>query len=260
MNITLFSRNQPRHLSLAKNLSQIADKIFFISEVNTVFTGKVVDNIQKSKVMEKYFKNVISAEKKLFGNIDFLPKNIYQLSIKSGDLNLLTKTQLSKALKSDIYIVFGTSYIKGWLIDFLVANQAINIHLGISPYYRGSSCNFWALYDNNPGYVGATIHILSKGLDNGDILFHCLPKFIEKDTLFDFTMRSVTAAHYGLCVSIKNKKISYIKKIKQDSGEEIRYSRKSDFTEKKAREFLERKYSFSKSNLKYPKLINPIFF
>ena len=210
--------------------------------------------------MQNYFENVITAEKKLFGDIDFLPKNIHQIAVKSGDLNLLTNTQLNKALQSDIYIVFGSSYIKGWLIDFLVANQTLNVHLGISPYYRGSSCNFWALYDKNPGYVGATIHMLSKGLDNGDILFHCLPRLIKNDTTFDFTMRSVSAAHYGLCQAIKNQKIFNIEKIKQDSSEEVRYSRKSDFTEKKAKEFLERNYSFDNSNLKYPKLFNPIFY
>ena len=33
--------------------------------------------------------------------------------------------------------------------------------MGVSPYYRGCDCNFWALYDNNPHLVGATIHICS---------------------------------------------------------------------------------------------------
>ena len=111
------------------------------------------------------------SEVKIFDNIDFLPNNVYQLSIKNGDLNFLTKNQMSEALKSDIYIVFGASYIKGWLIEFLEKNNAFNIHMGLSPYYRGSSCNFWALYDNNPNYVGATIHMLSKGLDSGICCF-----------------------------------------------------------------------------------------
>ena len=75
-----------------------------------------------------------------------------------------------------MYIIFGASYIKGWLIDFLVENNAINIHMGLAPYYRGNSCNFWALFDDKPSYVGATIHKISKGLDNGPILFHCLPE------------------------------------------------------------------------------------
>ena len=41
MKITSFSRNQPRHLSLAKDLGKIADKIFFVSEVNTVLQAKL---------------------------------------------------------------------------------------------------------------------------------------------------------------------------------------------------------------------------
>ena len=44
--------------------------------------------------------------------------------------------------KSDVYVVFGTSYIKGEIVDFLVKQKAINIHAGVSPYYRGTDCNF----------------------------------------------------------------------------------------------------------------------
>ena len=83
-----------------------------------------------------------------------------------GDLNHLKKADLKDFLESDIYVVFGSSYIKGFLVDFLIKRKAINIHMGLSPYYRGADCNFWALQDDNPHYVGATIHLLSKGLDS----------------------------------------------------------------------------------------------
>ena len=109
--------------------------------------------------MQTYFQNVINSERNIFGDICFLPENIRNLPIKSGDLNRLDSTQLTDALHSDFYVVFGASYIKGWLIDFLVEYHAINIHMSLSPYYRGSSCNFWALYDNHPSYMGATIYI-----------------------------------------------------------------------------------------------------
>tara|TARA_B100000579_G_scaffold107727_1_gene85739 strand:- start:472 stop:717 length:246 start_codon:yes stop_codon:yes gene_type:complete len=45
MKVTIFSSNQPRHLNLAKQFSQIADQVFLISEVNTVFPGQVADFI-----------------------------------------------------------------------------------------------------------------------------------------------------------------------------------------------------------------------
>ena len=114
---------------------------------------------------------------------------------------------MEPALKSDLFIVFGSSYLKGWLVNFLIDRKAINIHMGISPYYRGSSCNFWALYDNKPSYVGATIHTLSKGLDNGDIIFHCLPKFTDGIDSFEFSMKSVAAAQEELFRSIENEEI-----------------------------------------------------
>lgn len=260
MKITLFSSNQPRHLNLAKELAKIADEVFFISEVNSIIPEETANFRDKSEVMQRYFAKVILAEKRVFGDIDFLPDNIHQLAIKGGDLNLLTDRQLRDALSSDIYIVFGASYIKGWLVDFLVANQALNIHMGISPYYRGSSCNFWALYDYNPAYVGATIHMLSKGLDSGDMLFHCLPNLIEADSAFDFTMRSVSAAHFGLCRSIKNQTILSMNRTKQDRSLELRYTRDSEFNEKIANEFLKREYSIDKYNFEYPNIINPIFY
>lgn len=260
MKITLFSSNQPRHINLARELGKIADQVYLVSEVNTVFPGKVADFFKKSDVMKRYFENVIKSEKKVFGEINFLPSNVYSLSIKGGDLNLLTKSQLAEAIQSDIYVVFGSSFIKSWLIDFLVENYALNIHMGISPYYRGSSSNFWALYDRNPGYVGATIHMLSKGLDSGDMLFHCLPKLIEGDTCFDFTMRSVLAAHNGLCQSIEEGRIMEIEPVRQDKSSEVLYTRNSDFTDNIAEEFLDRNYLIKKDKLIYPELLNPIFY
>ena len=129
----------------------------------------------KSETMQNYFKKVIEAEEKIFENDFSLGSNVKTLSARMGDLNFFKKNDLEFALNSDIYIVFGASYIKGWLIDFLLKKNAINIHMGISPYYRGSSCNFWATYHKNYHLVGATIHLLSEGLDSGKILYHVIP-------------------------------------------------------------------------------------
>ena len=240
MKITLFSSNQPRHLNLAKSLSKIATKLYFVSEVNTIFPGQTADFYRKSEVMQEYFSYVINSEKKIFGSINFLPENVLLMPIKTGDLNQLSENILSEALSSDIYIVFGASYIKGWLVDFLIKKDALIIHMGLSPYYRGSSCNFWALYDENPSYVGATIHMLSKGLDNGDILFHCLPKRKTGDNSFDFTMRSVLVAHKGLIKYIKENKIFKIPRIKQNKEKQIRYTKNIEFNDEVALEFLNR--------------------
>ena len=259
MKITIFSSNQSRHLNIAREFSHIAEKVYFVSEVNTVFPGKVEDFYQKSEVMKTYFFNVMQSEKNIFGNIDFLPKNVSTLSMKNGDLSSLDKAQLTEALSSDVYVVFGASYIKGWLIDFLVEKKAINIHMGLSPYYRGSSCNFWALYDDKPSYVGATIHRLSKGLDSGDIMFHCVPKLVSNESPFDFTMRSVLVAQKGLVESVKNAELFSMPTFKQDSSKELRYSKNKQFTDEVASNFLNRKIDLSSYKISYPDLLCPIF-
>lgn len=239
MKITVFTSNQPRHLALVSKLASVSDTTYAILECNTVFPGKVQDFFKKSDVMKCYFENVMKAENSQYGDISFSKDNVRSLSIKSGDLNLLNKEQLQEALSSDLYVVFGASYIKGWLIDHLVNRKAINIHMGLSPYYRGSSCNFWALYDNKPEYVGSTIHLLSKGLDSGPMLYHAVPK-LDNSNPFEFTMKSVEAAQQSLVERISTQQIFDFIPQHQDKTQQIRYTRNSDFTDSVAEEFLSR--------------------
>ncbi len=251
MNITVFTSNQPRHISLIENLAGISETVFAVVEANTVFSGEVKDFYPKSEKMKDYFQKMRTAEKRIFGNPRFLPGNARAIVLKSGDLNKLPYSQLSEALKSDFYVVFGSSFIKGELCDFLVSKRAVNIHMGISPYYRGSSCNFWALYDNRPEYVGATIHLLSAGLDSGPILYHAFPPDNCLDS-FDLGMKAVKSAHLSLIKSLKSKKIWRFTPVKQNKNLEFRYSRANEFTEEIVTEFLEKKlqlYTIQKSLL-----------
>ena len=259
MKITVFTSNQPRHLALVRQLANVAEKVFAVMECNTVFPGQISDFFQKSDTMQTYFQNVLAAERKIFGEIDFLPADVSALSIKSGDLNLLSKEQLATSLHSDTYIVFGASFIKGWLADFLVDHAALNVHMGISPYYRGSSCNFWALYHRRPEYVGATIHLISKGLDSGDMLFHCLPTLQDGDTAFDFTMRSVSVAQTALASKVQDRSILQLKPYQQDKRLELSYTRNSEFTDEVAASFLSRGNELVNHRFKYPALVHPVF-
>jgi hypothetical protein len=233
MKITVFTSNQPRHLSLIRNLSMICDQVFAVQECNTVFPGMIKDFYTKSDVMEKYFAQVRNAELETFGNLSFSSANVRSLSIKGGDLSLMSEEDLRPALESDVYVVFGASFIKGWLIDFLVSRKAINIHMGVSPYYRGSSCNFWAVFDGRPQFVGSTIHLLTKGLDSGPILYHAMPT-IGDQSVFLFTMQAVAAAHESIVHRIEDGSLFTINATKQDKALEIRYTRNSDFTDEVA--------------------------
>jgi folate-dependent phosphoribosylglycinamide formyltransferase PurN len=239
MKVTVFTSNQPRHLALIESLASVAETVYAVLECNTVFPGRVADFFPKSKVMQDYFTCVIDAEKRVFGIPRFSSSNVRTLSIKMGDLNLLGPEPLRQALGSDMFVVFGASYIKAPLVDVLTEKKAINLHMGVSPYYRGSSCNFWALYDNRPDLVGATVHVLTQGLDSGPMLFHALPKAKATDP-FVLGMEAVRTAHEGLLSYLAKGQFPEHTAVLQDRSKEIRYTRKADFTDQVVKEYLNR--------------------
>ena len=230
MKVTVFTSTQPRHLSLIEALGEVADEVFAVQECKTLFPGRVGGVFPTSPSMEGYFDRVNSAERDVFGGPRFLAPGIRQLVVQRGDLNLLDLEMLRPAMDSDFFVVFGASYIKGPLIDFLVEKRALNIHMGTSPYYRGASCNFWALHDGRPDYVGATIHLLSKGLDSGPVLFHAFPRARAWDP-FLLGMKAVEAAHKGVVEHLSSGDLLDLDPVAQDKGLEIRYSRGADFTD-----------------------------
>jgi len=239
MRITVFTSNQPRHVALIERLARVSTEVIAVQECNTLLPGKVKDFFGKSQVMQDYFSRVISAERVVFGPPRVSPSNVRTMSMKMGDLSLLELHDLREAMSADAYVVFGASYIKGPLIDELVCRRAMNVHMGVSPWYRGSSTNFWAMYDKRPEFVGATIHLLSRGLDSGDMLCHAFPNPASVDP-FEFGMLAVKAAHESLERLLLAGSWKSISTVPQDRSHQIRYTRNADFTDEVASEYLSR--------------------
>tara|TARA_B110000483_G_scaffold161817_1_gene191833 strand:+ start:1719 stop:2507 length:789 start_codon:yes stop_codon:yes gene_type:complete len=261
MKITLFTSNKNRHNYLINLLSTISDELFVVQECGTIFPGIIPGHYPASLIMKKYFENVNDAQSRLFGNsfINNSKKNIKILPMLFGDLNKCSKNLLLDFLKSDVYIVFGSSYIKGELADFLVEQHAINIHAGVSPYYRGTDCNFWALFDGNPHLAGTTIHLLSKGLDSGPILYHAMSNI--KINSFEYTMSTIKSAFHSIAERIKDNSIFKINPIDQDKRREIRYSRNIEFNEEIIKDYFKKEINlnnkkFDNSLLKEPFFLN----
>ncbi len=249
MKITLFTADQPRHNYLITLLAKISKKLYVIQEKKVTFSSAFPNNLKKPFAMATYFKKVQQAENKLFLKKKIIKNKkikIHKVKIEDN-INKIEIKKNSTFFNSNIYIVFGSSYLKGHLVDFLIKNRAINIHLGISPYYRGTDCNFWALYDNNPHLVGATIHLLSKGLDNGPILYHAMSK--PDKSSFNYTMTSAMAAFYSLVEKIKDKTIFTCKTYKQKKIKEIRYTKKKDFNEEVVIKFLKKKINLNSKKI-----------
>jgi methionyl-tRNA formyltransferase len=235
MSITVFTRDSARHIALVNKLATVTNSVYAVVESSP----PSVTAPPKSPVMTEYFSRVQQAEDHVFGTGMTLDPRVKAQSIVAGQINQLTQQQLAAALESDLVVIFGSSYIKGWLADVLIDKNAINLHMGISPQYRGSACNFWALFDNNPHLVGATIHRLAKSLDSGSVIQHIRPEFTGQN-LFHFSMQAVAAGHDALASLIANSQLQTMTPQPQDSSLEIRYSKNADFTDEIAALFLKR--------------------
>ena len=98
-----------------------------------------------------------------------------------------------RALAPGVLAVFGTGLLRQPLLEAF-GGHILNVHLGLSPYYRGSGTNFWPLVNDEPEYVGATIHYIDAGIDTGPMVAHARPDVRATDGPHDLGNRTIVAA------------------------------------------------------------------
>ncbi len=83
-------------------------------------------------------------------------------------LNTPGTRTLIRDLNPDVLLVYGTAVVRDGTLS-LAARLALNMHTGMSPYYRGTDCAFWPLYHGELERLGATVHQCTHDLDGGAI-------------------------------------------------------------------------------------------
>ena len=114
-------------------------------------------------------------------------------SVGPGGCNDSAEIARMRDVAPDVVLVFGTGLLKTPLIETF-PGRILNIHLGLSPYYRGAGTNFWPLVNGEPEYCGATIHFLDAGVDTGPIIAHVRPDMREDDGPHDVGNKTIVAA------------------------------------------------------------------
>ena len=95
-------------------------------------------------------------------------------------------------MNPDVILVFGTGLLQRPFIEAF-PERVINLHLGLSPHYRGSGTNFWPLVNGEPEFCGATIHYLDAGVDSGPIIAHARPAIARDDGPHDIGNKAIVA-------------------------------------------------------------------
>ena len=249
MKILLLTSNQPRHLHLINLLESICDELTVVIEATTVKPGKNTSHLGASDTKHEYFTLVQRAEQEVFEKLYPKAFSAKLLFTNMGDLSHISNELKESINDCNLAIIFGASYIKNATYSLLSKILSINIHMGLSPYYKGSSCNFWAMYDKKPDYIGSTVHKLTDKIDSGDILFTNKPDIITDDP-FIHGMNAVMSVHKELINKIKSGELHNMNSFSQDHKLCIRESRYSDFTDKVVQDFLNKKEEYS-SMLRY---------
>lgn len=102
--------------------------------------------------------------------------------IKKGAINDLPIVEKIGQQNADLLVCYGASLINPKLIEIYDKNF-LNVHLGISPYYKGSGTNIFPIIDKRPEMVGATFMYIDQGIDTGNIIHQIQADFFVGDSV-----------------------------------------------------------------------------
>lgn len=184
-NIILLTGSELRHEFFRKYVASF-DSVNVLrtfcesQESNLTNTVSVQDN---NDLRSKHLSLRTQTEKDFFEIFcDRIEDKSNPTAIKKGDINTIENVDLITSLNPDIIISYGCSIIKSSLIEQF-EGRFINIHLGLSPYYRGSGTNFWPFVNNELQYVGVTFMYIDKGIDTGEIIHQIRPRIFMNDDI-----------------------------------------------------------------------------
>ncbi len=80
------------------------------------------------------------------------------------------------------------------LLDALKSCVAVNLHFGLTPYYRSSDTLLWPLYLQNPGHIGITLHQIDRRADHGPIYHQQKTVFEKSDSMHDIFCKTIIQA------------------------------------------------------------------
>ncbi len=100
--------------------------------------------------------------------------------LKTDSINSPAVVEALQELKPDVAVDHGTSLVRQKVLDLVPLT--LNLHWGLSPYYRGVSCTEWALARWDPFSIGVTIHRISQRIDGGGIVVQRRATVTPQDT------------------------------------------------------------------------------
>ena len=131
--------------------------------------GRYRERFARARYKKPYGPNGSELSKALFGNapLENMPGGERKFTVSSH--NDVECEQILDRTKPEIIVVYGTQIIRDNIFR-RAGIVTLNMHTGLSPYYRGDSTLFWPIYYNDREHIGVTVHKLVAEVDGGDIV------------------------------------------------------------------------------------------
>lgn len=201
MKIVILTRKEPRHIYFANRIIKESGAVgVVIEDPSITISSKISKGINGNKKEDKaslkreiYMGNIIryirnkiilyrnkfesvrnqrTFNNKYFGRLwnTLLDQDKYRYKIYTcPSINDHLTIKYLKSLNPDLLVVLGTSLVRRKVLS-IPKLGALNLHTGVSPYYRGVYCSEWAIYNNDLDNIGVTIHLIDLSIDSGNIV------------------------------------------------------------------------------------------
>lgn len=201
LSVMVLCGRSPRHLYVANRLCSEVNVLAIVQEAGSHWTTKKILQLLRPNILWRKIwrwlrdrkRYIGGGEEKFFFGETTPCLDHEELLTEVPHINHLDVVELARRLQPDVIAVFGTSLIRGSLLD-MGRIGIINLHGGLSPEYRGADCTFWALYNGEPEKVGCTLHFIDPGIDTGRLIAHVCPEVHDVDDELTLFWRSVQSS------------------------------------------------------------------
>lgn len=183
--------SQPRHLYYLARIQPHVNCAGIIVQQRGELMPALPANLapRDRKHWQKHFGNRFDAEMAYFGKAQPNLKG----ALETSRLNSVESAEYVEERQPQLVLIFGTGMIRDPLMSALPVDS-LNLHLGLSPRYRGAATLFWPYYFLEPNHAGATFHRIVREPDAGEILHQCRPKLSPRDNMQETAAKAVVTA------------------------------------------------------------------
>src|SRR3989442_1039583 len=145
MRVAILTSDSQRHYYFAGRLANSFEVVGAFVESKQYKPEESCETSEDREVLARWFAMREAAETRFFAReAQEFSANAREhiLRVDAGKINTPEIVERLRTLSPEVVAVFGSSLIRAELLG-AVKKPFVNMHLGLSPYYRGSGTNFW---------------------------------------------------------------------------------------------------------------------